>query len=120
QVGWMPYLIERADQLWEERSDNSFGTNGIRLGAPPSTYVTRQVYGCVFNDASGLEQRQRVGMSQICFEVDYPHADGTFPATERVAAELCRAASLSEQETYQLLRGNAIELFGLARFGVER
>ncbi len=120
QVGWMPYLIERADSLWEERSDNSFGTNGIVLDEPPSTYVTRQIYGCVFNDAAGLEQRHRIGMSHICFEVDYPHADGTFPETERVAGRLCRDAGLSEQETYQLLRGNAIDLFGLARFGLER
>ena len=27
QVGWMPYVIERADKLWAERGDNSFGTS---------------------------------------------------------------------------------------------
>ena len=40
QVGWMPYVIERADKLWAERSDNSFGTS---LPQPPSSYVPRHL-----------------------------------------------------------------------------
>ena len=32
QVGWMPFVIERADKLWEERSANSFGTACCRSG----------------------------------------------------------------------------------------
>ncbi len=120
QVGWMPYLIERADVLWNERTDNSFGTNGIQLAEPPSSYVRRQIFGCIFDDAPGLDQRHRIGMSNICFEVDYPHADGTFPHTEKVATALCTDAGLNDTETYALLRGNAINLFGLQRFGIDR
>ncbi len=118
QVGWMPYLMERADALWRECTDNSFGTNGVKLVEPPSAYVRRQVYGCIFEDETGLANRDRIGMDRICFEVDYPHADGTFPNTEKVATEMCANAGLDEAETYQLLRGNAIEAFGLARFGI--
>ena len=29
----------------------------------------------------------RIGMDQITFEVDFPHADSTWPHTERVALE---------------------------------
>ncbi len=36
QVGWMTYILERADKLWEERSGNSFGTT---LPDPPSSCV---------------------------------------------------------------------------------
>ena len=36
QVGWMPYVMERADKLWEERSANTFGTS---LPERPSSYV---------------------------------------------------------------------------------
>jgi predicted TIM-barrel fold metal-dependent hydrolase len=118
QVGWLPYLMERADALWHERSDNSFGTNGVRLDDPPSAYVRRQVYGCIFADETGLANRDRIGMDRICFETDYPHADGTFPDTARVAADLCARAGLDDDETYRLLRGNAIEAFGLHRFGI--
>jgi predicted TIM-barrel fold metal-dependent hydrolase len=118
QVGWLPYLVERADALWHERSDNSFGTNGVRLDEPPSAYVRRQVWGCIFNDQTGLANRDRIGMDRICFETDYPHADGTFPHTEAVATKICAAAGLSDAEVLQLLRTNAIECFGLQRFGI--
>jgi predicted TIM-barrel fold metal-dependent hydrolase len=119
QVGWLPYLMERADALWRERTDNSFGTNGVHLSEPPSAYVRRQVYGCIFDDETGLANRGRIGMDRICFEVDYPHADGTFPDTEDVATKICTGAGLDDAEIYRLLRGNAIEAFGLSRFGID-
>jgi predicted TIM-barrel fold metal-dependent hydrolase len=115
QVGWMPYLLERADKLWAERSDNAFGTS---LPQPPSAYIPGRVYGCIFDDETGLEMRHRIGMDQICFETDYPHADSTFPHSEDVAARICEKAGLSEEETYKFLRGNAIELYGLERLGI--
>jgi predicted TIM-barrel fold metal-dependent hydrolase len=115
QVGWMPYVLERADKLWEERSDNAFGTN---LKQPPSSYVPGRIYGCIFDDETGLANRHVIGMDQICFETDYPHADSTFPHSEDVAARICEKAGLSDEETYKFLRGNAIELYGLERLGI--
>ncbi len=115
QVGWMPYVLERADKLWAERSDNSFGTS---LPHPPTSYIPGRIYGCIFDDETGLRNRDVIGMDQICFETDYPHADSTFPHSKKVAADICAQAGLDETETYKLLRGNAIEAFGLARFGI--
>src|SRR5262245_20761004 len=51
QVGWMPYVLERADKLWAERADNSFGTS---LPRPPTSYLPGRVYGCIFDDETGL------------------------------------------------------------------
>ena len=59
-------------------------------------------------------------MSNICFEVDYPHADSTYPLSEKVLSEMCDAVGLDDDEIYQLARGNAIDLFGLQRFGIEQ
>ena len=53
QVGWMPYVIERADKLWAERGDNSFGTS---LPNKPSSYLHHRIYGCVFDDEVGPAQ----------------------------------------------------------------
>ena len=117
QVGWMPYVVERMDKLWGER-DNGDAAFGIDLPAPPSTYVPGHVYGCIFDDETGLANRDTIGMDQITFEVDYPHADSTFPNTEAVATRMCVGAGLSDEETYKLLRGNAIRAYGLERFGI--
>ena len=118
QVGWLPYLLERADKLFEQRAGNSFGAGDLVLDKPPSAYVADQVYGCIFDDETGLALRDRIGMSRICFETDYPHADGTFPHSAKVATDICAAAGLDEDESYALLRGNAISAFGLERFGI--
>jgi predicted TIM-barrel fold metal-dependent hydrolase len=115
QVGWMPYVLERADKLWAERSDNSFGTS---LPHPPTSYLAGRIYGCIFDDEIGLQNRDVIGMDQICFETDYPHADSTFPRSKEVATEICEKAGLDADETYKLMRGNAIRAFGLERFGI--
>jgi hypothetical protein len=115
QVGWMPYVLERADKLWAERSDNSFGTS---LPNPPTSYIPGRVYGCIFDDETGLKNRDAIGIDQICFETDYPHADSTFPRSREVATEICATAGLDDEETYKLLRGNAIRAFGLERVGI--
>jgi predicted TIM-barrel fold metal-dependent hydrolase len=115
QVGWMPYILERADKLWEERSNNSFGTS---LPNPPSSYIAGRVYGCIFDDATGLRNRDVIGMDQICFETDYPHADSTFPHSKETLIKIAQEAGLSDDELYKLTRGNAIKAFGLERFGI--
>jgi predicted TIM-barrel fold metal-dependent hydrolase len=118
QLGWMPYVLERADKLWVERpNDPSFG---IDLPRPPSTYMPGHVYACIFDDEVGLANRQIIGMDQILFETDYPHSDSTFPHSKDVAITICDKAGLSEAERYKLMRGNAIAAYGLQRFGISQ
>jgi predicted TIM-barrel fold metal-dependent hydrolase len=116
QIGWMPYTLDRLDQVWAKRDRDSI--IGIDLPERPSSYVQGHVYGCVFDDEVGLENRARIGMSQIMFEVDFPHTDSTFPDSVAAFDRLAAAGRLSGDERYQLARGNAIEAFGLDRFGV--
>lgn len=119
QVGWMPYILERADSIWERGDVFERGMHE-RVPNRPSSYVHGQVYGCVFDDVHGLASREIIGMDQIMFEVDYPHADSTFPNTLRTAEKLITNTNMSEHEAWQMLRGNAIECYGLHRFGVTR
>jgi hypothetical protein len=80
--------------------------------------VKGRVYGCVFDDLHGLRCRADVGLSQILFETDYPHSDGTFPHSRKIARELFLAAGMDGDECYAVLRGNAIDAYGLDRFGI--
>ena len=117
QVGWIPFLLERLDSVWADRP----GYGGIRdLSGPPSSYLKDRVFGCVFDDVIGLQLRDRIGMSQIMFETDYPHGDSTWPNSRAVLEKIVGAAGLTQQEVYDLARGNAIRCYGLDRFGIER
>jgi predicted TIM-barrel fold metal-dependent hydrolase len=116
QVGWMPFLLERLDEAWEHA--RGYAKTQQKVPEPPSSYVPGRVFGCVFDDQVGLALRDRIGMGQIMFETDYPHGDSTFPHSRDTAATIASKAGLSEQETWRLLRGNAISCYRLDRYGI--
>ncbi len=109
QIGWIPYILERADNVWEE--NRAWGGFGENVPEPPSTYYYRQIYGCFFDDKYGLDNLEKVGVNNICFETDYPHSDSTWPHSKEVAEKLM--GHLPEDVIYKLMRGNAIEMLGL-------
>jgi predicted TIM-barrel fold metal-dependent hydrolase len=109
QIGWIPYLLERIDDVWETHR----GWSGSRDACPerPSTYYFRQVHSCFFKDAVGVEMLHRVGADNVMFETDYPHQDGTWPHSVRAAEE--QFGHLDEATVRKIARGNAIRLFDL-------
>jgi predicted TIM-barrel fold metal-dependent hydrolase len=116
QIGWMPFLLERLDSVWEQRP--VYGNLDGRLTRPPSSYIPGRLFGCVFDDSIGLALRDRIGIEQIMFEVDYPHGDSTWPHSLAVLEKNVANAGLSDDETYLLARGNAIRCYGLHRYGI--
>ncbi|HKE72329.1 MAG TPA: amidohydrolase family protein [Acidimicrobiales bacterium] len=117
QVGWIPFVAGRFDNEWELK-DLWEPDLHERVPNLPSSYIPGRVYGCIFDDLVGLKVRDLVGMSQIMFETDYPHGDTSFPYSRQMAEKLVTGAGLTEQETWQLVRGNAIECYRLEQFGI--
>jgi hypothetical protein len=117
QAGWMPFILERLDYAWERSLVFNPAIREL-LPQPPSSYLPGRVFTCIFDDLHGLRSRDEIGMGQFLFETDYPHNDSTFPHSKQVAAKHVAEAGLNEHETWQLMRGNAIALYGLERFGI--
>jgi len=109
QIGWLPYLLERADDVWLEH--RAWGGVYDKIPEPPSTYYYRQVFGCFFRDRHGVDSLDKVGVDNATFETDYPHTDSTWPNTKEIAIELTRG--LSDDVIYKLMRGNAIRMLEL-------
>jgi predicted TIM-barrel fold metal-dependent hydrolase len=109
QIGWIPYLLERVDDVWETHR----GWSHSQLHCPerPSTYYRDHVHSCFFKDAVGVELLHHVGEDNVMFETDYPHQDGTWPHSPQAAAE--QFGHLPAPLVRKLARGNAIALFGL-------
>ena len=51
-------------------------------------------------------------------EVDYPHSACAYPHVVETGLGLCKSAGLNDEERYKLFRGNAIQAYGLQRFGI--
>lgn len=107
QIGWLPYLLERVDIVWETHA----GWQSFRLPEPPSHYYYSNVYGCFFRDKHGLECLDLVGRKNITFESDYPHADGTWPNSHDVISDLLKG--FPADDIYRIVRGNALDMLGL-------
>ncbi len=109
QIGWLPYALERADDVWLEHR----AWAGVQDLVPeaPSTYFRRQVYGCFFRDKHGLDSLDAIGVDNVTFETDYPHTDSTWPHTKKVAEEMMEG--LDAETVYKIVRGNAINMLSL-------
>jgi predicted TIM-barrel fold metal-dependent hydrolase len=109
QIGWIPYLLERADDVWKQH--HAWVATAGEMDELPSTYYYRQVYGCFFRDHHGMFSIDACGEDNVMFEVDYPHSDSTWPDSRAVAEDTM--AGLSPDVVHKLVRGNAIRLFDL-------
>jgi len=106
QIGWIPYVLERADVVWRDKPSR----NGIShvLPEPPSAYFKRNMFVSFFNDKHGLKSLDDIDMDNVCFETDYPHSDGTWPNTPRVADELTSHLDSATKE--RIMRTNGLRL----------
>jgi predicted TIM-barrel fold metal-dependent hydrolase len=120
QAGWLPFILERMDNIWER--DRAVNAGDERhLTDPPSSYIAGRVYFCIFDDLHALRNRDAIGMGQLMFETDYPHGDSTWAYSTELIQRHASAAGLSDYEYWRLIRGNAIECYQLARLhGISR
>ncbi len=100
QIGWIPYVLERADSIWSKE----VWAVQEQLPEPPS-HSMRQVYGAFFDDRAGLAARDVIGIDQLTFETDYPHQDSTWPRTVETVRSF--ADLLDDDELRKVLRDNA-------------
>jgi len=113
QIGWIPYVLERVDDVWDVH--RGWSQSQRNVSEPPSRYYYRQVVSCFFKDGVGVENLDRVGRDNIAFETDYPHQDSTWPNTHQVAKELF--GHLDAETVHKIVRGNAIRFLGLEGLG---
>jgi predicted TIM-barrel fold metal-dependent hydrolase len=108
QIGWIPYFVERADDIWQT---HQWAQGEKRISRPPSEYYKRNVFSCFFKDTVGVDLIDRIGIDNVMFETDYPHQDGTFPHSKKIAEELF--GHLDQESVNKIARDNAIRLLGL-------
>ncbi|MFA5883119.1 MAG: amidohydrolase family protein [Acidimicrobiia bacterium] len=124
-IGWMPYFIERAEQVidkqrhWAKTTSTSFYNNDVQteqVMANLDTLNVREtirnhIFGCFIEESSGLRSLDIIGEDNVMVETDYPHSDTTWPDCIGVARKLLDDAGLAPETQYKILRGNAEKLY---------
>lgn len=104
-IGWIPYFLERVDYVYEHHQ----AWTGQDLPMKPSELFRERFITCFIDDASGLKNRDDVGIEQMTWECDYPHSDSTWPESpERLAKSL---AGIPDDEIRAITYQNAMRLF---------
>ena len=106
-VGWMAHLVSWMDVLVREHSAMYPG-----LVELPSETFHRHVFGSFLWDTVGVLNRNIIGVDNIMWCNDFPHAYGPWPnSIDLIRKEL---AELDEDSRHKVLAGNAERVFGLS------
>jgi len=108
-IGWMPYLLERIDYVW----DRHRWYNDINREIPPSELFKDHIFGCFIYDDAGIEARHRIGVDQIMFESDYPHSDSNWPHTRKMLA--ASLTDVPDDEARKIVELNARRVYNWPR-----
>jgi len=103
-TSWIPGFLDRMErqfslQKWM-RSDLG--------GLTPTEKFRRHFLGCFICDPSGLLLRDRIGIDNIAYEVDYPHSDCSFPGSPEEIYEHFTLARCSDAEIAKIGHENAL------------
>jgi predicted TIM-barrel fold metal-dependent hydrolase len=113
-IGWIPFLLERfEDVYWRQRA---WTGDDLGEGRSPTDVFRANFLSCFIRDRVGIEMRHRIGVETICWEMDYPHSDSSWPdAPEQLAQQL---EGCTPDEVEAITWRNAAQAFGYD--GVDR
>jgi len=119
EVGWIPYFLERAEQVLDKQRywvmrGQTFGDHAKAQIVDLDSLDIRQsfrdhVFGCFIEDHHGIASIDEIGEDNIMCETDYPHSDSTWPDCIGTAQRVIK--NLSPEVQYKVLRGNAERLY---------
>jgi|SRR5690554_3836374 len=75
-IGWIPYLLERADFTYRH---HHAWTNSNFEGMLPSELFHRNFITCFIDDVFGLRNTEFLNTDMVTWECDYPHSDTVWP-----------------------------------------
>lgn len=105
-IGWIPYMLERMDQGWEDQYRPL-----LSLTKPPSHYWAEQCFATYQQEAFGSSVIEQIGADNVMWASDFPHPDGLWPDSMSVIERQFK--SLPSQLTKKVISENAVKLYKL-------
>jgi hypothetical protein len=110
-IGWIPYFLERVDNVYRHHKAWTHQDFGDRL---PSEVFLDRILTCFIEDAFGLECLQKLNLDLVTWECDFPHSDSTWPDSPEVLAN--HVQGLSEDDIAKITHRNAMRVFSFDPF----
>ena len=103
-TSWIPGFLDRMERHY----GNQRWTGSDLGGLSPTETFRRHFLACFICDPSGLLLRDRIGIDNIAYEVDYPHSDCTWPYSADELWEHIELAGCRDEEIHKITHLNAL------------
>jgi predicted TIM-barrel fold metal-dependent hydrolase len=110
-IGWIPYLLERVDYVYEHHRAWTGQDFGDML---PSQVFNERIITCFIDDAFGVANRGYLNLDNITWECDYPHSDSTWPHSPEAAMKYL--AEVPDEDIDKITHLNAMRHFSYDPF----
>jgi predicted TIM-barrel fold metal-dependent hydrolase len=108
-IGWMPYIVERVDYVWERHRAYTGMSDAMR----PSEIFHTNIFGCFIYDDAGLANLDLIGVDNVMFESDYPHSDSNWPHTRDMLEK--SLANIPDDIARKVAEDNARRVYNFPR-----
>ena len=114
-TGWIPYFLDRLDRTYEMHrawTGQDFGDK------TPSEVFLEHFLTCFVADPVGLALRNEIGVANMCWEMDYPHSDSSWPGAPEEFAEMASRYDVSDADIDRITHENAMRWYDFDPFAI--
>jgi predicted TIM-barrel fold metal-dependent hydrolase len=111
ETAWIPHWLQQMDLIYRERPTLTKGWRS-RQGMLPSDYWRRNLFAEFLEDAIGIQLREIIGVDNLVWGNDFPHAESTWPKSREFLARIF--VGVSAEERRKITRDNGARLFRFA------
>lgn len=108
EVTWAAYFLQMMDNVYKERP---VGRKGRRFQGDtlPSDFFHRNIFVGFQEDQLGIQLRHHIGVDNLQWGSDYPHAESTFPRSREIVERVLEG--VPEEEKTKIAGENTAELY---------
>ena len=107
ELSWAPYLLTSMDYTYLERNEEA--SHRFKNDLLPSDFFHRNVYLSFQEDEIGIRLRDVIGVDNMMWGSDYPHAESTFPKSREILDQILGGVPQDERD--KIVGGNAAKLY---------
>jgi predicted TIM-barrel fold metal-dependent hydrolase len=107
ELSWVPYFLRMLDYVYIERQQQA--TYRFKNQMLPSDFFHSNIYVSFQEDDLGIRLRDLIGVDQLMWGSDYPHAESTWPKSQEILDHIL--TGVPEAEKVKIAGGNVARLY---------
>ncbi len=106
--GWVPYQLKRLDEAYKQYHKTL--PYRFKDGELPSDHFRRNCFVSFQADGAGIALYKEIGLHNLFWGNDYPHAESTYPRSREILGETL--ASVDAEAAALIAGGNVAKMYG--------